>query len=171
MRWPWQRREVREAEVSYTDLVSRLIAAQADGVTAQATATAAVEAAAGLLSRTFAAAEVQGPGWVRDAVNPRVLAQIGRDLVRVGETLHVIRMDTAGHVNLVPASTWYWKGGVDRASWRCTATAYGPSGSETWRLGLDSVGFPRLGQRHGPAVPWPAPNGLGGCHGKAQRRS
>ena len=54
MRWPWQRREVRESGgTTYTQLVSRLIAAQADGQIAPANETAAVEAVAGLLARSF----------------------------------------------------------------------------------------------------------------------
>ncbi len=63
-----------------------------------------MEASAGLLSRAFAAAMVEGLGDVADIVSPRCLAQVGRDLVRVGESLHVIRM-LRGQIRLVPAST------------------------------------------------------------------
>ena len=68
------------------------------------------------------------------------LGQIGRDLVRVGESLHVIRY-MGGRLILVPASTWYWEGGADPATWICTATVYGPSGSSTWRVPMESVVF------------------------------
>ena len=54
MRWPWQKAERREASGGYTEIISRLIEAQAAGTTQQASATAAMEAAAGLLSRAFA---------------------------------------------------------------------------------------------------------------------
>lgn len=142
MRLPWRRKpERRETATTYTDLVSRLIQAQADGQTVQATTTAAVEAAAGALSRAFAAARVEAPGWTREAVTPRFLAQVGRDLVRVGESLHVIRMDAMGRIRLIPCSTWYWEGGSDPADWIATCTAYGPSGSSTWRLPAASVVF------------------------------
>ena len=140
MRWPWQKRERREAATDYTALVSRLIEAQADGVTVNATRTAAVEAAAGALSRALAAAEVDGPAWVQETVTPRCLAQIGRDLVRVGESLHAVRM-MGGRVRLVPCSTWYYEGDADPETWLCTATAYGPSGSTTWRVPWSSVVF------------------------------
>ena len=140
MRWPWQRRERREAATDYATLVSRLIAAQADGVTVNATKTAAVEAAAGALSRAFAAAQVDAPSWVGETVTPGVLAQIGRDLIRVGESLHLLRMST-GRGRLLPCSTWYFEGGADPANWTCTATAYGPSGSATWRVPWASVVF------------------------------
>ena len=91
MRWPWQKLERREAIGGYTDIIGRLIEAQASGATANASATAAVEAASGALSRALASAVVEGPEWINEAVTPRVLGQIGRDLIRVGESLHVLR--------------------------------------------------------------------------------
>ena len=141
MRWPWQPRETREATGGYTSIISALIGAQAAGTTQQASATAATEAVAGALSRAFADARVDGPADVAEALSPRTLAQIGRDLVRVGESLHVIRMSGGGQLRLFPASTWYWQGGADPADWLCTATVYGPSGSSTWRLPQSSVVF------------------------------
>ena len=86
-----------------------------------------MEAAAGALSRAFMGATVDAPPDVAAAVSPRVLGQIGRDLVRVGESLHVIRMGGAG-LHLSPASTWYWEGSANPRGWTCTATTYGPSG-------------------------------------------
>ena len=140
MRWPWQRRETREASGGYTEIISRLVEAQAAGTTQQASATAAIEAAAGLLSRAFAGATVDAPGDVAEALSPRCLGLIGRDILRAGESLHVIRM-MGGRLRLVPASTWYWEGDADPATWLCTATAYGPSGSTTWRVPRLSVIF------------------------------
>ena len=63
MRWPWSRREKRDSGGDFSDAVVRLIEAQAAGTAADASSTAAVEAAAGALSRTFAAAEVVGADW------------------------------------------------------------------------------------------------------------
>ena len=60
MRWPWQRREKRDSGGDFSDAVVRLIEAQAAGTAADASSTAAVEAASGALSRAFAAAEVVG---------------------------------------------------------------------------------------------------------------
>ena len=144
MRWPWARSERREASGGYTEIISRLIEAQAAGTTQQASATAATEAVAGLLSRSFSAAMVDGPGDVADIVTPRCLAQIGRDLIRVGESLHVIRY-MSGRLILIPASTWYFEGDADPATWLATCTAYGPSGSSTWRVPWDSVVFASWG--------------------------
>ena len=141
MRWPWQARtETREATGGYTTVISALIEAQAAGTTQQASATAATEATAGALSRAFADARVDGPADIAAALSPRTLAQIGRDLVRVGESLHVIRM-SGGRLRLAPASTWYFEGDSDPADWICTATSYGPSGSSTWRVPMDAVVF------------------------------
>ena len=145
MRMPWSKKpETRASIGGYTTIISQLIEAQAVGSTQQASATAAIEAAAGALSRAFASATVAGPDDVVLAVTPRVLAQIGRDLVRVGESLHVIRY-MGGRLVLVPSSTWYWEGEADPASWLCTATAYGPSGSSTWRVPSSSVIFASWG--------------------------
>ena len=139
--WPFSRRtETREATGGYTGIISALIGAQAAGTTQQASATAATEAVAGALSRAFADATVDAPPDIAAALSPRTLAQIGRDLVRVGESLHVIRM-AGGRLRLAPASTWYFEGDEDPADWICTATAYGPSGSSTWRVPLASCVF------------------------------
>ena len=139
--WPFNRRtEDREATGGYTGIISALVEAQAAGTTQQASATAATEAVAGALSRAFADATVEAPPDIVAALSPRTLAQIGRDLVRVGESLHVIRM-SGGRLRLFPASTWYWEGEADPADWLCTATVYGPSGSSTWRLPQSSVLF------------------------------
>ena len=105
MRWPWQKPETREAIGGYTAIISRLIDAQAAGTTQIASATAATEAVAGLLSRSLAAAMVEGQGDVAGIVTPRVLGQMGRDLIRVGESLHVLRY-MGGRLLLIPASTW-----------------------------------------------------------------
>ena len=141
MRWPWKPRvERRETVTDYTTLVSQLVEAQASGTTAQGSRTAALEAVAGLLSRAFAGAVVDAPDDLMAAVSPRFLGQLGRDLIRQGESCHVIRM-MGGSTSLIPCSTWYWEGDANPATWTVTATAYGPSGSETWRVPHASAVF------------------------------
>ena len=150
MRWfPWQRRERRDSGGDFSDAVLRLIEAQAAGTAADASSTSAVEAAAGALSRAFSSAEVEGEAWARDAVSPPVLGQIGRDLVRKGSSMHVIRIGADGGVVLVPASSWHWEGGHDPATWSVRATCYGPSTSTTWNLPASSVVFVRWGSNPG----------------------
>ncbi len=137
--WPFSgKMEKREAQGGYHTLVARLIEAQAVGSTQNASATAAVEAVAGLLSRAFASAQVRAADDLQAALSPRVLAQTGRDLIRVGESLHVVRY-SGGNLRLLPASTWYWEGGADPDDWLATATLYGPSGSATYRLPWSAI--------------------------------
>ena len=159
MRWPWSRREKRESGGSFSDAVVRLLEAQAAGKAADAGSTAAVEAASGALSRAFASARVEGPPYVRDAVTPVVLAQIGRDLIRAGQSLHVIDVDRAGRVSLLPAASWHFEGGAHPRTWTVRATYYGPSTSTTARLPFSGVVFLVWG-----ATPGTPHTGVGPLH-------
>ena len=169
MRWPWSKRETRESGGDFSDAVVRLIEAQAAGTAADASSTAAVEAAAGALSRAFASAEVVGEAWVQDAVTPGFLAQVGRDLIRSGDSMHVIRMGADGMVQLVPASSWHWEGTHDPATWTVRATAYGPSTSTTWNLPASGVVFIRWGGT--PGEPYVGTGPLAWAHTTARLQS
>ena len=85
---PW-RRPAPESEPekrNYTDVVTQaLIEASAD--TAAQGYIAALEIAAGQLSRAFASAGVTGAG--QRAFTPAVMAQIGRSLVETGEAVYL----------------------------------------------------------------------------------
>ena len=61
MRWPWAKPEARQSGGGYTDAIVSAIEAQASAKVADVSSTAAIEAAAGALSRAFASAEVEGP--------------------------------------------------------------------------------------------------------------
>ena len=171
MRWPWAatKRETRDSGGDFSDAVVRLIEAQAAGTAADASSTAAVEAASGALSRAFASAEVVGPAWVQDAVPPGVLAQIGRDLIRNGDSMHVIRVRRDGMVRLIPASSWHWEGSHDPDSWAVRVTAYGPSTSTTWNLSAAGVIFCRWGST--PGQPYVGVGPLSWAHTTARLQS
>ena len=169
MRWPWQSREKRDSGGGFSDAVVRLLEAQAAGSAADASSTAAVEAASGALSRAFASAAVVGPSWVQEAVTPGVLAQVGRDLIRSGDSMHVIRMDADGKVRLIPASSWHWEGSHDPSSWTVRVTAYGPSTSTTWNLPAASVVFVRWGGT--PGQPYVGTGPLSLAHTTARLQS
>ena len=77
------------------------------------------------------------------------MAQVGRDLIRNGDSMHVIRMSGAGDVQLIPASSWHWEGDHDPDSWTVRVTAFGPSSSTTWNLPAESVVFVRWGSTPG----------------------
>ena len=104
MRFPWQRRETR-ADSSYTDALVAAITANAGGqTTAFPTATAALEAAAGVVGRAFAAAEVRAPDAMLAALDPAFLSMVGRSLIRRGEIVFLIRVD-GDRVKLWPAAS------------------------------------------------------------------
>ena len=149
MRWPWSKSEKRESGGDFSDAVVRLIESQAAGSAADASSTAAVEAASGALSRAFASAKVVADDWVVEAVTPAVLGQVGRDLIRKGDSMHAIRVGGEGAVRLIPCSSWHWEGSHDPASWTVRATAYGPSTSTTWNLPASGVVFCRWGSNPG----------------------
>ena len=151
MRWPWQKSERRDSGGDFSDAVLRLIEANAAGTAADTSSTAAVEAASGALSRAFQAARVVAPPWAAEAVSPDFLSLVGRDLIRRGDSLHVILMD-GGRVQLIPASGWHWEGNHDPHSWTCRATAYGPSTSTTWNLPASGVVFVKWG--FAPGTPY-----------------
>ncbi len=130
---------------------------------------AAVEAASGALSRAFASAEVVGERWVRETVTPGVLAQVGCDLIRSGDSMHVIRMGGDGLVRLIPASSWHWEGSHDPDSWTVRATCYGPSTSTTWNLPASGVVFVRWGSA--PGQPYTGTGPLSWAHTTARLQS
>ena len=171
MRWPWQpeKRERRDSGGDFSDAVVRLIEAQAAGTAADASSTAAVEAASGALSRAFAAAEVVGEPWVKETVSPGVLGQVGRDLIRSGDSMHVIRVGADGMPRLIPCSSWHWEGSHDPSSWTVRATAYGPSTSTTWNVPASAVVFVRWGGT--PGQPYIGTGPLSWAHTTARLQS
>ena len=151
MRWPWRKRaERRDSGGAFYGRVLDAIEAEAAGSAMDNGSTAALEAAAGALSRALASATVQGPEWAAEAVQGDFLAQLGRDLVRSGQSLHVIRAGADGMPRLILCDSWHWQGGdVDPETWQCRATAYGPSASLTWIVPAASVVFVKWGSRPG----------------------
>ena len=170
MRWPWATKpERRDSGGDFSDAVVRLLEAQAAGSAADASSTAAVEAAAGALSRAFAGARVDGPPHVLEAVEPAFLAQVGRDLIRSGDSMHVIDVDRDGRVTLLPCSSWHFEGDAHPRTWSLRATFYGPSTSTTRHLPFDGVVFVRWGST--PAQPYVGTGPLSFAHTTARLQS
>lgn len=134
--WPW-RRETREA--SFSDAVVNAVLSAASGNTpVVSTATAALEAAAGLVGRAFATAEVQAASaTIRDALSPDLLGLIGRALVRRGEI--VLYIDTyTGSLRLVPCASYDVQG--DTTAWTYRLTLAAPDGARDYpAVSSDSV--------------------------------
>ena len=104
MRWPWQRKP--EDRASYTDSIVNAVLAAVSGNTASAGSTAALEAAAGAVARAFAAATVEGASpAITGALTPDVLSLIGRNLIRAGDSVHLIETGPDG-LKLCPVGTW-----------------------------------------------------------------
>ncbi|MYG26750.1 MAG: phage portal protein [Boseongicola sp. SB0677_bin_26] len=144
----------RRSGGGYTDDIVAAIEGAAARKTADVASTAAVEAAAGALSRAFASAEVIGPGWARDAVTPPWLAQVGRSLIREGASLSVVEMAPTGVLGLIPAAYWNFEGHSPRHdesedSWRARVTTYGPSSSRTRLLDREQLVYLRWGTSPG----------------------
>ena len=100
----------------------------------------------------FAGARVDGPPHVLEAVEPSFLAQVGRDLIRSGDSMHVIDVDRDGRVTLLPCSSWHWEGSAHPSSWTVRATFYGPIHEHHETLTGRRRGVRSLGIDSGPAL-------------------
>ena len=79
MRWPWSRSlEKRESQLFTAAVVGAIYAAAAGTVAADPSGLAALEVAAGLYARSFAAASIE-PAELRPVVGPAVRALIARN--------------------------------------------------------------------------------------------
>ena len=119
------------------------------------------------------------PDFVRAAVTPHWLSQVGRSLIREGASLSVIRMDAAsGQVDLVPAAFWNFEsidvpGAELERDWNCRVTTYGPSSSYTRLLPCEQIVFIRWGTSPGTRYRGQGPTSwahlTARLHGEAER--
>ena len=159
MRWPWSRRVERRESQPFTDAILAAVTAGVSGASATASATAALEAAAGVTSRGFAAATVEGAsGPVERALAPGVLALIGRDLIRRGESVFAIEVER-GELALRPAGSWDVRGPWRESDWRYRLDLFGPSGNVT-RL-MSSAAVVHCRYAVDPSRPWHGISPLG----------
>ena len=150
--WPFGRTEKRSAGAGYTDaVVDALLQHAAGGTKADPSATAALEAAAGQYARAFALAEVTPATPATRSLTPAVLALMARDLVRRGESLHVIEADREG-VRLLPVASWDVRGRWDPETWRYRVVLSGPDSTITGNLPGAAVVHARYSTD--PARPW-----------------
>ena len=125
--------EIPKTEIREVDYTTQILArdmARAGGLDATASATAAVEACAGLWSRGFAVAEV-APVEAARVLTRDHLADIGRSLALRGGWLAVIELGRDAQVTLTPASSWTVTGPPDVGEWHYHATFTGPTSSRT----------------------------------------
>ena len=122
----------------YTDALLASYFAAATG-RLQASATAGVQAAAGIVARALASATVEGDGG---AVDPHLLEGIGTDLVRAGRFLGRLTVGADGRARILRAgavaSVVY--GDADPDSWRYSLSMGGPSSARTvWATAAEVV--------------------------------
>ena len=144
------RREKRES--SFTDtLVRQIVSTATGGSLALPTATGALESCAGLVGRSFASAEIQGPAWAQRALTPSLLGLVGRQLIRAGEIVLVIDGDNDGLV-LRPAADFDVTGEYNPETWVYRTNLAGPSALRTRTVSNEGVVHVRYA--FDPARPW-----------------
>ena len=117
-----------------------------------ATATAAVETAAGLWGRALSLARVEPMTRRTSALTPPLLAMIGRALCRSGQIVYLIDV-SGGRVRLLPASAAYVVvGSGDRRTWNWTITVDGPGSTMT--VHRPQSGVVHLTYMVDPIRPW-----------------
>ena len=118
------------ASGDYTDVLTALLVARADGAPVDPAATAALETAAGLVARAFSVATVEPRGARTAALTPSVLACIGRELIRRGEAVFALRVALGG-VRALPVPHFDVRGGADPDSWWYRIDLPGPDVTST----------------------------------------
>lgn len=142
--WPFRTRrappapEIREGP--YTDAVVRqIVEATTSAPVGDAGDTAALEAAAGVISRAFASARVHRRGVETDEIGPTFLAGMARDLVVGGQAVAIYH----GGIYL-RASHWEIAGRTaDPARWRYTLAIPTPDGELEFTRALADVAHAR----------------------------
>ena len=145
--WPFGRRAEKRTS-TFEGLVTDAIVQGANAEQPSADGLAATEAAAGLIGRCFAAAEVTGDRY--GLVSAAVLELIGRELVRRGEAVFAIEGLTAPR--LVPVGTWDVRGGTDPSGWFYRVDTFGASEHQS-RL-VSSAGVVHARINADPVRPW-----------------
>ena len=153
----WQRVPEKRESQPFTDAVLQAIVSQAEGTTPGDPAqTWALETSANLYARAFSAAKITGERT--DKITPSMLALIARNLIRRGDSLHVIEL-RRGAVDFLPVGSWDVRGGWDEAGWFYRADLFGPSGNLT-RL-VQSGHVLHFRYAVDPARPWHGISPLG----------
>ena len=140
MKWQfWKKREPER--LNYTaSLTAALYAGAEATATSAPLATAALEIASGLFSRSLSASTVKNASApVVAALTPQVLSLIGRNMIRKEEDFHRIYV-RRGRLVLEPVGFSYAQGeSPDPDSWIYQITLYGPSGSKHETVSARSI--------------------------------
>ena len=147
--WPFKRKPEHRAgsyESAVVDAIAEALSGEATA--ASADGLAATEAAAGLIGRCFASAEVTGDRF--GLITPPVLELIGRQLVLAGEVVYAIEGRVLPVLALV--GTWDIRGDVAESTWRYRVDTFGPTDTRSRWLPSASVVHCRI--NCDPVRPW-----------------
>ena len=154
--WPFNEKNGAKASRAkletqpFTDALIKAILSESGGTTpGDPAALWALEAAAALYARAFSAAKITGERAA--GITPSMMALIGRNLIRRGDSLHVIEL-RRGRVDFIPAGSWDVRGGWDETAWFYRADLFGPSGNITRFVPASGVVHFRYAVD--PATPW-----------------
>lgn len=157
--WPFEKRQ----EDADDDPVVRALLAEQGRIVA--TATAALETAAGWWARALATAEVTPPA-VGQALTAPVLARIGRELCINGEALFVLEADRRTGLALRPCARPDITGGPDEDGWRYRVDLPGPTRTAT--VSRPSTDVLHIRYSVNRATPWRGQSPLAACPATAQ---
>ena len=136
-----------------TDQIGALTAATTAGPAAIATATAAVEIAAGIWGRALSLAIVSPQTARTRAITPSLLELAGRALARRGQVVFDLEIGVRGELALIPcAASNVLIGSPDPATWIYSLQCYGPSSTVTRYRPRDGVVHLQYGRS--PDRPW-----------------
>lgn len=128
MKWPWVRRSrLLERRESYSERLTQAVVEAASapvGVDGLVASTAALETCAAVYSFAFAGADLHGPR--ARLVGRRMMATIGRRLIRNGDCAYLVDVSMNGNVEFVEASHWDVRGGWRPSTWRYRLDLMGP---------------------------------------------
>ena len=162
MKFPWTPKlETRDG--SFTDaFISALVNRATNEPTPLPTATGALESAAGLIGRSFAAAEVEARPAVIALLTPDTLETIGRSLIRDGQSVWLIHTVNDA-LQLLPAQTFDVSGGSNPDGWEYQITVGGPSHTETF-YGIPAESVLHFRYAVDPGRPWMGNSPLSVAH-------
>ena len=129
MTWPWSRRTEKRAGSVTDSVIAELQRRAAGGSSGDPSLCAAVQSAAGIWGRSFAAAAVSPASGSAAAVTPAILHMIGRDLVLQGQS--VMQFGVAGGPMLRRPAEYDLTGSPDPATWAYRLRYIGPSRDST----------------------------------------
>ena len=148
MKIPFFNRHETRAANTYTEAIIAQLLDSSNAETIPSGTTAAEEIVVGLFGRAFASATVTPGGPVADALTPRVLAMMGRDLAEYGESIWEIEVQ-GGALSLAHASDYTVEG---LREWIYTVDLPYPDGVLSRSLPADRVVHLRYGES--TSQPW-----------------